>query len=387
MVITMKTAGIIAEYNPFHSGHAWHIAKTREAGFTHIIAVMSGNVVQRGDLAILDSRSRAQAAIFGGADLVVELPPPYCCGSAKDFAAAGVHIIKCLGSVDALSFGSECGDIRSLSECADEVSQSYSGRVAEKIAQGLTYPQALAAAYPEFKDILGGANNTLALEYLIALKGSGISGFTVPRTAPHDTDGESSGFASASAIRKMILSGEPSADYRRFLLSDIDEKDVSSIADAEKAILYKLASMKESDILNAPYTGDGIAQRLIKYRMTANSLEELYSLVKTRNVTHARVRRALLLAAIGADKRDLSSPPPYARVLAANKRGLEILAGCKIYSSIPVSTSLAELAAASKQAERCAGLTEIASRLRYMARQGGIGGYVSEYSRRFSLTE
>lgn len=115
----MKTAGIIAEYNPFHSGHAYQIARTRALGYTHICAVMSENAVQRGDIAILDAHSRAKAAISGGADLVIGLMPPYSIGSARDFASAGVSILKGLGAVDAISFGAESDDTRALCRCAE----------------------------------------------------------------------------------------------------------------------------------------------------------------------------------------------------------------------------------------------------------------------------
>lgn len=385
----MKTAGIIAEYNPFHNGHAYHIQKTKEAGCTHIIAVMSGNIVQRGDVAVLDCHTRAAMAVTGGADLVIELPPPYCCGSAKDFSSAGVHILKSLGAVDLLSFGSECGDILAIEDCAAAISDGdckQSAEITSMMSAGKTYPQALAAVFPQFSEILKGANNTLAIEYINALKGSGIQPMTVRRTAPHDRSESFGSFASASAIRKMILSGEPAESYHNYMPFGFNEGDVSETAAVESAILFRLAASCDEEIMNAPYTGDGIAERLIKNRMNAISLDGLYEAVKTRNVTHARVRRTVLLAALGARQSDFSLPP-YARILAANKKGLEILAQCKKKASIPISASLAELSGVSRHAKRCAELTEIAARLRWMARRDGGERFVSEYSHRFSVTE
>lgn len=383
VVRRMKIAGIISEYNPFHNGHAYHIAETRMQGCTHIVAVMSGNIVQRGDIAILDAHTRAKMAIMGGADLVIELPPPCSCGAAKDFARAGVHILKSLGVLDVLSFGSECGNIETLRDCAAALSQDTCGEIAGLIAAGRTYPQAVAAIFPQFKSLLQGANNTLALEYIQAISGSSITPFTVKRTADHDSSDSCGSYASASEIRRMMTHNEPAADFMPF---SFDDKDVSSIAAVENALLFKLAAADEEEIKKAPYAKDGVAERLIKARRTAGSLKELYDAMKTRNVTHARVRRAVLLAALGASQSDIR-PPVYARVLSANRRGLEILAAAKERVAIPISTSLAELARISPCAKRCAEMTELAARLRWMARRNPGEKYISEYSRRFSVTE
>ena len=140
-----------------------------------------------------------------------------------------------------------------------------------------------------------------------------------------------------------------------------------------------------NELSQSPYASDGIARRIEKFSMKARDLNELYAMVKTRNVTHARVRRAVLLAALGVKKEELLQPPPYARVLAANKRGAELLSICKKTSEIPVSSSLAELAKTSAQAERCVHLTELASWLRDCARVCGRRAHVSEASRWFEI--
>ena len=110
----MKVSGIVCEYNPFHNGHLYHINKTRENGATHIVAVMSGNFVQRGDTAVMDKLERARLAVRSGADLVIELPVQYCLSSAENCAAGAVYLLDALGAVDEISFGSECGDVESL---------------------------------------------------------------------------------------------------------------------------------------------------------------------------------------------------------------------------------------------------------------------------------
>ncbi len=379
----MKTAGIIAEYNPFHSGHAYHIAQTRALGYTHICAVMSENVVQRGDIAILDAHARAKAAISGGADLVIGLMPPYSIGSARDFASAGISILKGLGTIDALSFGAESADIAALCRCAESLEKIDKDELKRLMSSGLTYPQALTKALNRlgdgFGEMLSTPNNVLALEYIRAIKDSGIAPIAIKRTAAHDGDTPSGGYASASYLREKMLACE---DIGGFMGYAYDEADVSGIERIESAILWRLATASPEEILSAPYTGGGIGRRIIKNAMTAGSLGALLEAAKTRNVTHARVRRTVLAIALGITADDIQSPP-YARVLAANSRGLEILAECKRCASIPVSTSLADLSKTSEHARRCAQLSEKASRLRFLARSDSTNAvFVPEAARK-----
>lgn len=384
----MKLAGIIAEYNPFHLGHKYQLEKARELGFTHIAVVMSGNIVQRGDIAILDAHTRAKAAVRNGADLVIELPPPYCAASAADFARAGVGILSGLSCVDSLVFGSESGSTDELIACADAVS-SGSDEISKLMSAGYTYPQAVSKAYPQFSGVLSGANNTLAIEYINALKGTSITPAAIKRTVGHDSSGtvsrgtdENGKYASASFIRQMILQGK---DVKCFVPFDVPKEDVSLLGLADSAILFKLCAMSKEEILSSPYVDDGIGSRLMSLAMTATSVSGLCGRIKTKNVTLARVRRAVLLAALGVKAEDLKKDVPYARVLAANERGFEILSECKKKSSIPISQSLARLGQTGPHAKSCAELTELASRLRYFARIEKNGGYVSEYSRQIEV--
>ncbi len=378
----MKTAGIIAEYNPFHSGHAYQISRTRALGYTHICAVMSENVVQRGDIAILDAHARAKAAISGGADLVIGLMPPYSIGSARDFASAGVSILKGIGAIDALSFGAESADISALCRCAQYLEKIDKDELKGLMSAGLTYPQALTEALNRlgdgFGEILSTPNNVLALEYIRAIKDSGIAPIAIKRTAAHDGDKPSGGYASASYLREKMLVGEGTGEFMGYAY---DESDVSCMERIESAVLWRLICASPEEILRAPYTGGGIGQRIINNALTARSLNYLYDSVKTRNVTHARVRRAVLAIALGITADDIQAPP-YARVLAANSRGFEILAECKRRAAIPISTSLADLSGISEHARRCAELSEKASRLRFLARQAGCAEYKSEMARK-----
>lgn len=376
----MTVAGIIAEYNPFHNGHRYQIDKTREHGATHIVSVMSGSCVQRGEIALLDKHKRAKAALMGGADLVIELPVPFCLGTAPDFARAGAEILSRLGCVDALSFGSESGDERELIALTEQIDALSEDDIKSEMAKGKTYPLAISSLLGEdASELLSGANNTLAIEYLRAIKGKGITPFTVKRTAPHDSDQFNSFFASASHIRELVRSGD---DASRFAPISLSKNDVTDMKNIEPLILYRLSMMTKADFKNVPYT-DGIETRLYEASRTAGSLSELYDAVKTKNITQARVRRAVMLSALGVTKEDMSEVS-YARILAMNEKGAEILAKCKTTSQINLSASLASLSQISEKAKRFAELDELSSRLLHFA-LNEKGEYISEYSRKFEI--
>ena len=376
----MKIAGVIAEYNPFHNGHEYHLTKTREAGATHIVAVMSGSVVQRGEVAVADAHFRAEAAIKHGADLVLELPPQFALGAARDFARAGVNIIRRLGCVDVLSFGAETADVGILKSALESL-ESAELRIKELMSNGRTYPQAAAEACgEEFAAIILGQNNTLALEYLRALKNSDITPVAVKRTVPHDSEVTTGGFASASQIRKLLKSGENARD---FLACGIPADELSFTENGERAMLWRLSMMSKEDFGHTPYCAE-LAGRLYQSTRRAGSLEEVFSAVKSRNVTHARVRRAVMQAVLGVTIEDVKEPQ-FARVLALNARGAEILKACKKTASIPLGDSLSELARLSPEAKRQAELIELASRLQALCRKDGSG--VSEYKRSARLIE
>ena len=165
----MKVSGIICEYNPFHNGHLYHIRRTRENGATHIVAVMSGNFVQRGDTAVMDKLERARLAVRSGADLVIELPVQYSLASAENFASGAVHLLDALGAVDELSFGSECGDtekLRRAMETVDLAAVTRADEIRSIMEKGYTYPRALNSVVngydPEAAAIIAEPNNTLA---------------------------------------------------------------------------------------------------------------------------------------------------------------------------------------------------------------------------------
>lgn len=308
----MKTAAVICEYNPFHYGHRHQLEQTRALGATHIAAVMSGDFTQRGDLAVTDKFARAKTALENGADLVLELPVKYSLCAAEGFARGAVGIISALGCVDMLSFGSECGSIPALREAAGAVEYAvHSDYFQLLMSGGKSYPAALAEAVKKFYtddvyDVISSPNNTLAVEYIKALDdiGSGIEPVTVRREgAAHDSDSEQEKFLSASAIRKKILAGE---DYSAY--APLIDSPAADIRRLETAILAKLRMMRPEDFEAVYDAAQGLGERLFKAVRRAGSLDELYFLAKTKRYTLARIRRAVLCAFLGVDKKMLHEP-------------------------------------------------------------------------------
>lgn len=369
----MKISGIICEYNPFHNGHLYHIRETRKNGATHIVAVMSGNFVQRGDTAIMDKLERARLAVRSGADLVIELPVQYCISSAENFASGAVWLLNSLGAVDELSFGSECGDVQKLQKALDAVeftAASCAGDIRKIMEKGYTYPRALTSVLngsnPEAAEIISEPNNLLAIEYMRALKkfSSGMKPFTVKRiNAAHDGITAENGYASASYIReKLAIERRVSAisEYTTSIWTEavgnaIRKGETASLSRLERVLLYKLRSTTVEEIASISDVGQGLEHRIYGARM-AGSLDELLFTVKTKRYTMARIRRIMLSLLIGITKNDMKQLPPYGRILAFNERGKEILARAKNHAQIPYASSIAKLSQLSETAERFAEL-------------------------------
>ncbi len=342
----MKTYGIICEYNPFHNGHIYQIEETRKSGADHIVAIMSGNYVQRGDVAMVDKFRRAQIAVNHGVDLVIELPVTYSLASAEMFARAGVMMLGALGCVDGISFGSECGDINLLKNAA---MATFSAANPEKLKplleQGMSYPEAVQQSIalehgPLIAAVFDSPNNTLAVEYLRAMKILGIEmdAFTVKREgAGHDSQETSGKYASGSKIRRMIEDGE---DFGRFVPEDMekaikvydDNDHLAYFDNLERELLYILRSATPQLVAETPDIAQGLENRIVQAGRSAISLEHFLEIVDTKRYTQAKFRRALLNMYIGIKKTDLSVPPAYGRILALNDRGAEIIKAADEYA-------------------------------------------------------
>ena len=294
----MKTAAMICEFNPFHNGHRALIEAARKAGATHILAVMSGNFVQRGDVAVFDKFTRAKIALENGADLVAELPERVSLTSAEGFARGAADIITALGCADMLAFGSECGDIVALREAAGAAAYAVkSEEFSEQLRRGKSYPAALDAALrqfytPDVAELVASPNNTLAVEYISAFDdlGSNIEMFTVKRGgAAHDASEADSGtgYASGSAVRKMILSGE---EYSAF--APACGAPAADISRLERAILAKLRTVSKDEF-------SGIYDCAGKARVYTRSGNELQRKGNSRRVRVQNTYRHIAESAFG----------------------------------------------------------------------------------------
>lgn len=356
---SMKVSAIICEYNPLHNGHVHHIQETRRNGATHIIALLSGNFVQRGDVALLPKFDRAQLAVKAGADLVIELPTAFSCAAAEDYATGAITLLKSLGIVDELSFGSSTGDCEVISLLTDaslSTTQIYGERILERMRGGDSYPAAVwEVVRQRYGNQVAGKmhdpNNLLAIEYMKAMRkvGAEFQPFTIARRCVMHDSGETIGhFASASFVRKSIMEGDLSyvdfvPSYTAKAITDaIREGRTATLQRLERVILYRMRTISKEEMMVLSDMNDALYSRFYAAR-NANSLDELLGAVKTKCYTMSRIRRAVMNALIGIRKEAASVEPPYARVLAFNDRGRELMGIAQKKSTIPVHTSLARL--------------------------------------------
>ena len=388
----MKISGIICEYNPFHNGHLYHIEQTRKHGATHIVAVMSGNFVQRGDVAVIDKIERAKIAVRCGADLVIELPVAYCLSAAEVYARGAMYILKGLGCVQELSFGSECGDLGKLTEA---VKASYAcarkPELEELMKLGNSYPKALQILIRQtYGDEIGALfshpNNTLAVDYLkamIAVKLK-LQPFTVQRHEAHDSGEASGNVASASLIRQLLENQTDDfddyvpADCANLLSACAAMGKTARFENLERILLYKLRTATVEELTSLPEVGQGLENKILAAR-NETSLESMLFAMKSKRYPMARLRRILLNMLIGIKPADTENPPPYGRILALSERGRDILAATKeVGNAIPYSTSLSKLAELNDACRACTRLEARATAI-YGLAQRSIGSADADY--------
>lgn len=343
----MKTCAIICEYNPFHNGHAYQISEARALGYEKIVAIMSGNLVQRGETAICDKFIRAKTALMGGADLVVEIPSLFAMSYAENFANAGVYIANELG-VDALVFGSECGEVKKLESISDNLKSSeLDTEIKSGLKLGLSYSAARSLAYsklfgecPELQN----PNDILGIEYISAIKKQGgkIKPICIKRkSVEHDSAVGVDGFASASLIRELIKAENWSEvekfvpKHTAFILKDCWIKGkISNIDNIGNAILSKIRTATAAEITKISGISDGLDFRLYNASKKASNLAELLEMTKTKRFTLARIKRAVLSYYFGLTYS--AEKPEYIRVLGFNGKGEELLKDRASKTSIPL---------------------------------------------------
>ena len=300
--------GIICEFNPFHKGHKYLIDSVKNNGC--VICVMSGNFVQRGEFAVYNKFDRCKTALENGADLVIELPTPYSLMSAEGFAKAGVEILEKTGIVDEIAFGAECKDVEKLKEIADKIDKSQE-LIKKEMKKGISYPAARKNVIGS--DLLDTPNNILAVEYI---RQTILPCKAIKRIGKgHDTDDS---LYSASAIRQTM-----------------NQVDICSMNNCEKAILSKLRCMTSDDFAKIEDVNEGLENRIYECVRNACSINELYDSIKTKRYTHSRIRRIILKSYLDITK-EYSKDVPYIRILGFNEKGKELLSQMKKNAKLPI---------------------------------------------------
>lgn len=350
----MNIAGITAEYNPFHTGHAYQISalKAQLGPDTSVVAVMSGSWVQQGRPAVTDKWTRARMALNGGADLILELPTVWAAVSAESFARGAVELLCRCGVIDTLCFGSETGELAPLlaaAECLD--SPDYPEQLRKALEGGASFAAARQAAVEALIGPAGAAlaspNNNLGVEYLRALRSlhSNIKPVTIRRegAAHNSLDRTGEGFRSATQLRQHLARGEWEAVRPYVPAGNLDILQSAPLADprlGERAVLACLRKMTAEDWAKLPDAGagEGLPQRLERAGRQCRSLDDFFTLAKTRRYAMARLRRMALWAFLGLTAADVPAEPPYLRVLGFNARGREVLKQMKTTAQLPILT-------------------------------------------------
>lgn len=350
----MNIAGITAEYNPFHTGHAYQISalKAQLGPDTSVVAVMSGSWVQQGRPAVTDKWTRARMALNGGADLILELPTVWAAASAESFARGAVELLCRCGVIDTLCFGSETGELAPLlaaAECLD--SPDYPEQLRKALEGGASFAAARQAAVEALIGPAGAAlaspNNNLGVEYLRALRSlhSNIKPVTIRRegAAHNSLDRTGEGFRSATQLRQHLARGEWEAVQPYVPAGNLDILQSAPLADprlGERAVLACLRKMTAEDWAKLPDAGagEGLPQRLERAGRQCRSLDDFFTLAKTRRYAMARLRRMALWAFLGLTAADVPAEPPYLRVLGFNARGREVLKQMKTTAQLPILT-------------------------------------------------
>ena len=380
----MKVTGIIAEYDPFHNGHRYHIEKARAlTGAQFVIVIMSGDFVQRGKPACMDKYTRTRHALMGGADLVIELPVEYATGSASYFAGGAIALLDRMGVADSLCFGSESDDISALIAAArilaDEP-EELAENIRARTRQGESFPAARSAALSGYLQshpvtgadplsivrVLSSPNNILAVEYIKALmkRGSSIRPIAVKRSNDYFSDTLTAPYCSSTAIRNALF-GRDSADHmaltRRldairscvpdevfgYMLSDYGITFPILPDDLSQMLFYRLLTASEGPLACYSDVSGELESRIRDSLDQALSFSSLAESVKCRSYTRSRIDRALLHILLGIRGDDLEKDIAgdyvrYARILGFRKNSTRLLSQLKASSSVPLITKLAD---------------------------------------------
>lgn len=333
--------GIVCEYNPLHLGHKKQldlIKRTDPEG--SIVCLMSGNFVQRGAPAIINKMTRAEAAVNAGADLVLELPVTYALSSAEGFADGGVKILSSF--CDQLCFGAETEGQDQLMVLAKALlSEEFSEKLRAELDKGLSFPAARQAALTQMGlegTLLSTPNNILAVEYCKAILRQNSKMKPLPILRQGDYHGKTADKEnpSATAVRELMLSNR---DWTAYVPAEsaasLKDQSLHHISYGERAILTKLRSMTDEEFEALPYGSEGLWRKLMHAAREKATLEEIINATKSKRYTRTRLDRMILCAFLGITEEILSFPAPYARVLAFNDKGRQVLKKARMFGSFP----------------------------------------------------
>lgn len=344
--------GIIAEYNPFHNGHLYHLEQAKKmTNCEYSVCIMSGNFVQRGDTAILDKWTRTKMNLENGIDLVIELPTVYATSSSENFAMGAIKLLDSLKVVDYLSFGSENCEIDILNNIATvlyEEPKQFTSILSHELSKGISFPKARENALlmylnniQKYSNIVNQPNNILGIEYLKALKSlkshiipSSVQRKKVYYNSQHIVDE----YASATAIRELLRRENfdeirpvmPDSSYMLMRQQFENGTFIESLAEFEKEIIFKLRTMTTLEIAKLPDVNEGLEFAIKNAANSCNNLYDLITMVKSKRYTQTRIQRILVYSLLGITKHDMDISKkviPYARVLGFNSKGKILLSG------------------------------------------------------------
>lgn len=337
----MKTVGIICEYNPFHLGHLrqFHLIRETLGNDTAIVCVMSGNYTQRGEPAMWDKYTRANAAVACGADLVLELPVTKVLQSAEGFARGGVELLTKLGCVDVLCFGAECGDGETLMKLAKKLDSSEGCEALRaELSKGLSYAAARQSAAGDTEGLLSKPNNILAVEYCRAILSfkSHLVPMAIQRNGDYHAQAPDAHEPSATAVRALF----PDGNWKAF----IPEQAVPSLASAQRydlsfgarAVLARLRALSDEEWENCAHGSEGLWSKAMKASRSESGFEDIIAFTKSKRYPRTRIQRLLMCAYLGITQADLQRDVPYYRILSASTVGRKLLRQIKAGTEFPL---------------------------------------------------
>ncbi len=395
----MQICGVVAEFNPFHNGHQHLINTIKNSNDTIVVAVMSGNFVQRGEPAIISKFARAKAAVLCGVDLVLELPLPYSISTAMYFANGAIDILNSLGIVDTLCFGSENGDITPLKAAATLLNNpELKTELKKELSKGITFAAARQNAFEKISpstnsDVLENPNDTLAIEYILAAKRHSMNAqyMAVKRIGTgHDSSIKTDTVCSASELRKtpsLLDLKEPYMPKKSFdiFAEEISAKHYSSLYLLDRAMVAHLRTLTPEKLRLAPDVSEGLENRILAAANNFSTMDEILSAVKSKRYTHARLRRILLSSYLGVTAELQKQAVPYIRVLGMNENGAKALSLASKRAKAPLIASLKEAEKISNTAAEFARLEVKAGDIYSLSLQRPVGGK-TEYTNKLFKT-